>query len=202
MKEIKHIIYLFTILLFVSCSTTKNLPEGEVLYTGIKNIEITNEDKSKEGEEALTEIEAALAYPPNNALLGSSSIRIPFPFGLWVYNAFVNKKGKIGKWIFNKLAAKPVFINTVNPEVRTKVAYNLLREYGYFNGSTSYEITPDKKNPKKAKIHYKIEMNNAYTYDSIAYVRLRHRIDTLIQRNIGNRLINNGDNFNVVQLEA
>ena len=135
MKEIKHIIYLFTILLFVSCSTTKNLPEGEVLYTGIKNIEITNEDKSKEGEEALTEIEAALAYPPNNALLGSSSIRIPFPFGLWVYNAFVNKKGKIGKWIFNKLAAKPVFINTVNPEVRTKVAYNLLRDMAISKGA-------------------------------------------------------------------
>ena len=94
-------------LLLASCSTTKNLPEGEVLYTGIKKIEVTDEDKSKEGEEALTEVEAALAYPPNNALLGSSSIRVPFPFGLWVYNAFVNKKGKIGKWIFNKLAANP-----------------------------------------------------------------------------------------------
>ena len=69
---------------------------GEVLYTGIKKIEVTNEDKSKEGEEALTEIEAALAYPPNNALLGSSSIRIPLPFGLWMYNAFVNRKGKSG----------------------------------------------------------------------------------------------------------
>ena len=112
------------------------------------------------------------------------------------------QKGKSGKWIFNKLASKPVFINTVNPEVRTKVAYNLLREYGYFNGATSYEVEPDPKNPKKAKISYKVEMNNAYTYDSIAYVRLRHRIDTLVQRNIGDRLLRDGDNFNVVQLEA
>ena len=112
------------------------------------------------------------------------------------------QKGKVGKWIFNKLASKPVFINTVNPEVRTKVAYNLLREYGYFNGATSYEVEPDPKNPKKAKISYKVEMNNAYTYDSIAYVRLRHRIDTLVQRNIGDRLLRDGDNFNVVQLEA
>ena len=184
MKHIKYIAYI-SLFLLASCSTTKNLPEGEVLYTGIKKIEVTNEDKSKEGEEALTEIEAALAYPPNNALLGSSSIRIPLPFGLWMYNAFVNRKGKVGKWIFNKLASKPVFINTVNPEVRTKVAYNLLREYGYFNGATSYEVEPDPKNPKKAKISYKVEMNNAYTYDSIAYVRLRHRIDTLVQRNIG-----------------
>ena len=83
--------------LLTSCSTTKNLPEGAVLYTGIKKIEVKNEDKTKPGEAALEEVEAALAYPPNNALLGSCSIRVPFPFGLWVYNAFVNKKGKVGK---------------------------------------------------------------------------------------------------------
>ena len=110
MKHIKYIAYI-SLFLLASCSTTKNLPEGEVLYTGIKKIEVTNEDKSKEGEEALTEIEAALAYPPNNALLGSSSIRIPLPFGLWMYNAFVNRKGKVGKWIFNKLASKPVSVS-------------------------------------------------------------------------------------------
>ena len=200
----KSIIYslFFLFILLASCSTTKNLPEGEILYTGIKKLEVINEDKSEEGKEALTEIEAALSYPPNNALLGSSSIRIPFPFGLWVYNAFVNKKGKVGKWIFDKLAAKPVFINTVNPDIRTQVASNLLREYGYFKGSTSYEIETDPKDSKKAKISYKIEMNNAYTYDSIAYVRLRHRIDTLIQSNNNSSLFKKGDNFNVVQLEA
>lgn len=192
----------FLLAFLMSCSTTKNLPESEVLYTGIKKIEVENQDITPEGEEALSEVEAALSYPPNNALLGSSSIRIPFPFGLWVYNAFVNKKGKIGQWIFKKLASKPIYINTVNPEVRTKVAYNLLREYGYFNGATSYQIDTDPKNPKKAKITYKVEMNQPYTYDSIAYVRLRHRVDTLIQKNIGGRLLNIGDNFNVTKLEA
>ena len=52
MKHIKYIAYI-SLFLLASCSTTKNLPEGEVLYTGIKKIEVTNEDKSKEGEEAL-----------------------------------------------------------------------------------------------------------------------------------------------------
>ena len=77
---------IFSLLLFflASCSTTKNLPEGEVLYTGIKKIDVTHDDKTTAGEDALAEVEGALAYPPNNALLGSSSIRVPFPFGLWV----------------------------------------------------------------------------------------------------------------------
>ena len=120
----------FMMMLFWSCSTTRNLPEGEILYTGIRKIEIQHKDSTKAGQTALEEIEAALAYPPNNALLGSSSIRTPFPFGLWIYNAFVKKEGKLGKWIFNNLAAKPVLISTVNPDVRVKIAQNLLREYG------------------------------------------------------------------------
>ncbi|MEG0542271.1 MAG: hypothetical protein RR528_08080, partial [Angelakisella sp.] len=99
-----------------------------MLYTGVKKIEVAAEDKTTAGINTLSEVEAALSYPPNNALLGSSSLRIPFPFGLWVYNAFVNKRGKLNKWIFNKLATKPVLISTVNPDVRVKVAGNLLRE--------------------------------------------------------------------------
>lgn len=188
-------------LLLAGCSTTKNLPEGEILYTGIEKIEVADEDMTKAGESALEEVEAALAYPPNNALLGSSSIRVPLPFGLWVYNAFVNKKGKVGQWIFNKLAAKPVLISTVNPEVRVKVARNLLNEYGYFNGETAFELIPDEKNPRKAKVGYTVSMKAPYTLDSIQYVHIRHRADSLIDATAPERLLREGDNFNVVRLQ-
>lgn len=197
-----YISYLLLCLLCLSCSTTKNLPEGAVLYTGISKIEIQNPDLSEAGKATVEEVEAALDYPPNNALLGSSSVRIPFPFGLWVYNAFVNKEGKLSRWIFNKLAAKPVLITTVNPDVRVKVARNLLNEYGYFRGETAYELVPDKKDPRKAKIAYQISMNQPYTIDSIQYVQMRNRVDSLLPRYSGERLIQKGDNFNVVKLQA
>jgi hypothetical protein len=71
-----------------SCSTTKNLPAGETLYAGIDKLEVLNEDQTEAGVLALTEVEAALAYAPNNAILGSSSMRWPLPIGLWVYNGF------------------------------------------------------------------------------------------------------------------
>lgn len=196
-----YISYLLLCLLCWSCSTTKNLPEGAVLYTGISKIEIQNEDVSEAGRSTVEELEAALDYPPNNALLGSSSVRVPFPFGLWVYNAFVNKEGKLSRWIFNKLAAKPVLISTVNPDVRIKVVRNLLNEYGYFNGATAYELVPDKKDPRKAKIAYQITMNPPYTIDSIYYVPMRNRVDSLLPRVSGERLIRKGDNFNVVKLQ-
>lgn len=201
MNQRNYLIGLLLGLLSWSCSTTKNLPEGAVLYTGIAKIEIQQPDASEAGRSTVEEVEAALAYPPNNALLGSSSVRVPFPFGLWVYNAFVNKEGKVSRWIFNKLAAKPVLISTVNPDVRVKVARNLLNEYGYFNGATSYALVPDKKDPRKAKIAYQVTMNQPYTIDSILYVRMRNRVDSLLPRLSSERLIRKGDNFNVVRLQ-
>lgn len=184
-----------------ACSTTRHLPEGEILYTGIKNIDITDPAPGKEGEAALLEVEGALSYPPNNALFGSSTTRIPLPIGLWIYNGFSRYKKGIGKWIFDKFAAKPVFINTVNPDVRISVSRNMLRENGYFDGNVSYEIIPDKKDSLKAKINYRVEMNQAYTYDSIQYMRMRHFADTLIKENIHESLLRKGDQFNVVKME-
>lgn len=198
------------LLLSSSCSTTKNLPKDEVLYTGIKKINIFNEpnkknaDKKeiKEAEYTLNQIESALSCPPNNALLGSSSIRIPFPFGLWIYNGFINKKGKINRWIFNRFSTDPVLISKVNPEIRSTVARNLLQEYGYFRGETSYMIDYNPKNHKKAKITYNVTMNAPFRYDSIAYINFNTHIYSLVQENIGNTLLHKGDIFNVNQLES
>lgn len=201
MNKENYIVYLLLCLFLLSCSTTKNLPEGAILYTGISKMEIQQPDNSEAGRSTVEEVEAALAYPPNNAFMGSSSVRVPFPFGLWVYNAFVNKEGKLSRWIFNKLAAKPVLISTVNPDVRVKVARNLLNEYGYFNGATAYELVPDKKDPRKAKIAYQVTMNPPYTIDSVYYVRMRNRVDSLLPRMSSERLLRKGDNFNVVKLQ-
>ncbi|MDD2437600.1 MAG: BamA/TamA family outer membrane protein [Massilibacteroides sp.] len=189
------------LLLLAACSTTRNLPEGEILYTGIKALEIEDTVNTKASKTAKEEVEAALAYAPNNALFGSSSIRTPFPFGLWVYNAFVNKRGVVNKWIFETLAAQPVFVGTVNPEVRVKVAKNLLNEHGFFNGMASYELVPDKKDSLKASVRYHIVMNQAYTYDSIRHIRFRHRADTIMQMYQHRQVIRPGDNFNVMSLE-
>lgn len=189
------------LLLLAACSTTRNLPEGEILYTGIKALEIEDTVNTKASKTAKEEVEAALAYAPNNALFGSSSIRTPFPFGLWVYNAFVNKRGVVNKWIFETLAAQPVFVGTVNPEVRVKVAKNLLNEHGFFNGMASYELVPDKKDSLKASVRYHIVVNQAYTYDSIRHIRFRHRADTIMQMYQHRQVIRPGDNFNVMSLE-
>lgn len=189
-------------ILMSACSTTKNLPEGETLYTGIDKLEVVNEDKTLAGITALTEVEAALAYAPNNAIFGSSSLRWPVPFGLWVYNGFEkyqDKKG-IGRWIFDHLGKSPVLMSSVNGETRAKVATNLLHDYGYFNGSVSYKEVPQ-KNPKEAKVSYVIDMARPYFLDSIAYLKYPHYADSLIQSTRSQSVLKSEENFNVLKLE-
>ena len=189
-------------ILWSACSTTKNLPEGEILYTGIEKLEVVNEDKTLPGITALTEVEAALAYAPNNAIFGSSSLRWPIPFGLWVYNGFEkyqNKKG-VGRWIFDHLGKSPVLMSSVNGETRAKVATNLLRDYGYFNGSVSFQEVPQ-KNPKESKVSYIINMAQPYFLDSIAYLKFPHYADSLIQSTLSQSVLKGGENFSVLKLE-
>ena len=189
-------------ILMSACSTTKNLPEGETLYTGIDKLEVVNEDKTLAGITALTEVEAALAYAPNNAIFGSSSLRWPVPFGLWVYNGFEkyqDKKG-IGRWIFDHLGKSPVLMSSVNGETRAKVATNLLHDYGYFNGSVSYKEVPQ-KNPKEAKVSYVIDMARPYFLDSIAYLKYPHYADSLIQSTRSQSVLKSEENFSVIKLE-
>ena len=199
----KHMFWVGLLCVLLSaCSTTKNLPEGETLYTGIGKLEVVNEDKTLAGVTALTEVEAALAYAPNNAILGSSSLRWPVPFGLWVYNAFEkyqDKKG-VGRWIFDHLGKSPVLMSSVNGETRAKVATNLLHDYGYFNGTVSYQEVPQ-KNPKEAKVNYVIDMAQPYFLDSIAYLKYPHYADSLIQSTRSQSVLKSGENFSVIKLE-
>lgn len=266
-RTIKYCVWLVWCgILAGGCSTTKRLPEEEVLYTGIKEIAFghkANEKKEKgqekgqeeEGvitsiaeayktvDELLTskkdaslsevtadpakelskeqrdslkaaeriekesygavkeEVKGALAYKPNNSFFGSSSLRVPFPMGLWIYNAMAGRKSGIAKWILNTFGASPVYISTVNPKVRALVAQNTLHNYGYFNGTVDYEILPQ-KNPRKAKICYTVMPRNLYRLDSIAYLHFPKAVDSLIRKNYAGRHLVSGAPFSVPDLEA
>lgn len=184
-----------------ACSTTKNLQEGETLYTGIRKLKVTDLDKSKHGEETMTEVEGALSYPPNGAIFGSSSLRTPLPLGLWFYNSFVNHQdGWFGKWMFNTFATNPVYIRTVNPATRVKVATNVLHNYGYFSGVVNYDTVSAGR--RKAKINYTVTMGKPHTLDSIEYRKFTPKMDSLLKATEKERLLKKGDGFSVVNLEG
>ena len=69
---------------------------------------------------------------PNNPLY-SPYLRTPLPIGLWAYNYLYTPKEKGFKyWLYKRLAKQPVLISKVQPGLRTKVAEQVLENYGYF----------------------------------------------------------------------
>lgn len=148
---------------------------------------------------AKEEVEAVLAYPPNNAIFGSSTMSWPWKIGLWMHNGFYDAKGAIGKWMFKTFGTEPVLISQVSPEMRAKVATNTLHNYGYFHGKVDYNILTE-KNPKKAKVAYNVRAGQLYRLDSIAYLNFPARMDSILQHHASERVIKTGDAFNVVQL--
>lgn len=195
----------FLILLFsASCSTTKMLPPGEVLYTGIERIVVNDpvNQRHRGADEAMGKVEQALAYPPNNAFLGSSSIRTPLPIGLWVYNAHVGKKGRFHQWMYRWLASRPVTLTTVNPANRALAAQNILHENGFFHGKAGYEIIPDRKDSLKARVRYHVTLGEPYMIDSVRFRRMQGRNDTTIKWRDKDRLLHRGDFFTIEKLEA
>lgn len=181
----KIIIYIVACLVLAGCSTTKRLGKDDILYTGLKGVKITTPDNMKFPREVESSLTEAVSVKPNNSLLGSPSIRYPFPLGLWVYNNWPNPPKGIKHWIYEKLATAPVLVSDVRPEVRVHMLDQILDNNGYFSGTSSFELV-QKKNKKKASILYKVNVGKPYIIDSIILLpdttRLNHLIDSVARK--------------------
>lgn len=170
--------------LLTGCSTTKRIPEGEILYTGVKPLKIETPRGEKAAPGLGGEIKNAINVKPNNVLI-SPYYRFPFPLGLWVYNNWNDPGHGFKHWLYDKLVAEPVLISDVRPEVRVKMIDQILDNNGYFQGHASYELV-QKKNKKKASIRYNISTGPAYPMDSIILLpdtcHLNHLIDSVALR--------------------
>ena len=249
----KFFIFISVSFLLTACYTTKNLPEDEVLYRGIKKLDYDAQLKRKPQQEqgvitaiadaystvegllsgdasvlnaeendpeavkdslkktdkidannyemAKEEIKAALAYSPNGAIMGSSYYTHPFPIRLWIYNRYVNSDSKFGRWMMNHFAATPVYISSVNPKVRSAVAHNALRNYGYFRNKVTYDTIP-LPNPRKAKISYHVTPGPLFHLDTIKYMPFYPQADSIIMATMNQRLLKQGEPFSVPQLDA
>jgi outer membrane translocation and assembly module TamA len=202
---IKILLTILAIATMASCSTTSRLAEGEVLYTGVKKLKYNELDSAKIEGGVKDQIFTVINVKPNNPLY-SPYYRTPFPIGLWVYNHWdENAKGLKG-WLYKKLVAKPVLISRVRPQTRVKMIDQILHDNGYFDSSSSYELLYDKKNPKKAKIDYQVNVKPPYTLGNISYLEddseQNHIIDSVAINNeyfkTGNRYC--ADSLNSVRI--
>lgn len=201
-RRIYNIIRLiFIFLLFAACSTTRKLPEGEILYTGVKKMKIEIPSKLKMNSTQMSAISSPLSVKPNNSLY-APYVRSPFPIGLWVYNWNVSKEKGLKKWLYDKLSAKPVLISDVQPDLRLKIVENNLKDYGFYGTKLHYEIFPKKRNPRKAKISYQVDVPYPLRYGNIELWNWPVTMDSLVQVSMNNSELKTGDRYDVNLLEA
>lgn len=201
MNKTLNILCLMALVMLSACSTTKSIPENDQLYIGLSDIKYEAPEKGEHFITTRQEIEAALATPPNGALFGSSKIRSPFLFGLWVWNEYAGKEDGFSKWMLNSFGSRPVLMSWVNPKLRTSVGKEVLRAHGYFRGNVDYQVLTQ-RNPKKAKIEYKVNMGHLFTIDSLRYMSFQHNADSLIDSTKTEALIRKGSAFDVSTLEG
>lgn len=148
------------------------------------------------------EVEAALAYAPNGSMFGSSQRRWPFSAGLCFYDAFVNDSSAVGRWLFNSFSTQPRTISMANPRLRTQVARQTLRNYGFFRGQVYFDVQPDPHDSLKAKIGYSVYPGPLYRFGKIEYQRFDAATDSLVRASASKALIHEGDAFTAPTLDS
>ena len=203
----KNVKYIAITLCLASCSMTKNIPEGEQLFTGLTKIAYQDDKESDIDayddhlETTKAELEAALATEPNGSLFGSSYYTVPWSWHLWVYNKYSGKDSGFARWMTKTFGKPPVLMSQVNPELRSSVARSVLRNNGYFRGDVTYELVPQ-KNPKKCKIGYTIHLDSLFTLDSVSYVNFPEPIMQLIDSTRSESMIKSQSPFSINNLDA
>ena len=179
------ILFLYVLITLSSCSSVSHLEEGEQLFTGLKKIDYTtpativdDADITDYLSDTKEEVEAALATAPNGALFGSSYYRTPFPYGLWIWNAYSHRSNGFAKWLTSSFGKAPVLMQNVNPSLRASVAKTVLQNNGFFHGDVTYDVIEGKPEttktdtvpkPRTAKIRYHVNMGPLSTLDSVSY---------------------------------
>ncbi|THU37133.1 hypothetical protein FAM09_19475 [Niastella caeni] len=147
------------VLFFYACSSTKNLPPGEALYTGAQ-VSIKDDQVSNKKKKALRKQLTSLTRPvPNAKFLG-------LPFKLYIYNAFAKAKKGPGKWLRERFGQPPVLLSDLNLNHNVQVLQSHLVNKGFFNAHVEGDTT---LKGKKAAAGYPVTTSSQYHVQKVEF---------------------------------
>jgi outer membrane protein assembly factor BamA len=153
--------FLFFALIISSCSNTRFLPEGELLYTGAKVIVEGKETSKKERKALKNQLKTLVRPKPNATILGLRP-------KLYIYNlAGTPKKEKGFKyWLKTKVGEPPVLYSQVDLEYNKSVLQNFTENSGYFNSRSTADST---RRGKKASAKYIVNPAKQYKIREVKF---------------------------------
>jgi outer membrane protein assembly factor BamA len=198
MKPRSAELLLFLEIFIAGCSNTRFLTKEQMLYTGRENVEINYPHNISNTFSVKKYVKSTTFHKVNNSLFGK---RVLPPVGLWVHNYIkVNENKKFGKWLYKTFSSNPILITDVNPELRCSKIENDLFDRGYFHTKAWSVIDTNKRNPKKGRISYFVELASPYFYDKVTIDTISDYIDSLMIKDEFMKQIKSGDQFNLEKL--
>jgi len=178
----------------ISCSNTRFLKEGQMLYTGAE-VKIESDTISKkEKKELQSALEANLIPKPNSTFLGMRP-------KLYFYNiAKEPKKDKgFNYWLKYKVGEKPVLLGEVDREFNKDIIVNYSENKGYFNAKATYDTVS--KN-KKAQVIYKVRPGARYLVEGVKFQKDSTLVNQEIQNIAEKTYLKNGRPFDLDVIKA
>lgn len=172
-----------------SCSNTKYLKEGQMLYTGA-DVNIINDTISKkEKKELQSALEENLTPKPNSTFLGLRP-------RLFFYNIAKEPKKEKGfnYWLKYKAGEKPVLLGDVDREFNKEIIENYSENKGYFNAKATYDTVS--KN-KKAKVIYNVRPGARYLISNLKFQKDSTLVNQEIQNLADKTLLKTGQPFDL-----
>ncbi|MCD9854427.1 BamA/TamA family outer membrane protein [Epilithonimonas sp. JDS] len=190
----RPVIAISFIAIVASCSNTKFLKDGQMLYTG-GEVKIENDSIPKKQKKALkSELEENLTPKPNSSFLGLRP-------KLYAYNIAKEPKKEKGfnYWLKYKFGEEPVLLGDVDKEFNKDIIVNYSENKGYFNAKATYDTVS--KN-KKAQVIYTLRPGNQYLISQVKFQEDSTLVNKEIQNLKDKTLLKVGNPFDLAVIKA
>lgn len=192
MNKLKNIWYIIAAsCVMFSCSPTKNLKPGEVLYTGA-TVNINPGEKNISGAKGFKETLKSSTRPiPNKKILG---IR----YKLFFYNLAGEPKSDKGfrYWLRNKMGEPPVLMSDVNTASNVNILSSYMISKGFLQATADGETVVK---GKTGKAIYNVYTGERYTINNIEFpsVDTSYNITRIINDNKKSTILKQGDYYDL-----
>ena len=192
---IKKLAYIVFIALFLSsCSNTKHLPDGELLYVG-GNVTVKDSTIPRKERRALQlKLKEIIRPVPNKKFLGLRP-------KLFFYNLAGNVKKEKGfrHWLKYKMGEAPVLFSQVDLEYNRSLLQNFSENNGYFTTRTSADST---RKGKRATANYVVTPGKQYKIKSVQFPTDSSAIGAAVRRTQRRSLLKVGKPYNLEVIKA
>ena len=189
MNKNRLLYFLFLGAIISSCSNTRFLPEGELLYTGATIKIEGKETTSKEKKVLKEQLKELLRPKPNATILGLRP-------KLYIYNIAGTPKKEKGfrHWLKNKVGEAPVYYSKVDLEYTKSVLQNFSENSGYFNAKTTADST---RSGKKASAEYVVKPATQYKIKEVKFPTDSSIIGKAVRNASRRSLLKKGQPYNL-----